>query len=451
MKAKDMGPKVGFTGLSITWRDGRPRYTPGPEMRRALGLKGQDLKHPNGVWLSMTEAFQWGVAQKRWVQEALASKAAAVAEKRRVKLPAQPLAPRRAGATIAELGEAFLASPRVKGGTVGKRAYQPMALNTVRFYTGRLRNLEQHDAELYHGPANALTHALCAALYEDLWAARGMSQARAIMATLSVVIAWAMRQGKVTFAVNPASKLGMVTPAVRLRAGTPAEIAQLIAAADLPIHPVKHRTTRGALHEVGDMVLLGVWTGQRQSDRLRMTPADLPDGRLKVRQGKTAALVDFPQAPQLVARLAEARRRRAGWPVQPVEIVINSNTGRPYTLGSHYGQVFARVRAAAAAGVWRDRDGKLHVGPADAAEREDFAGWQLAPMPSVATITDQDLRDTCVTWLARAGCDAIRISAITGHSLKTVHDMLRHYLVAHSDYGDQAIAAMVAWFDKQTG
>lgn len=70
-------------------------------------------------------------------------------------------------------------------------------------------------------------------------------------------------------------------------------------------------------------------------------------------------------------------------------------------------------------------------------------------MASLATLTDQALRATCVPWLARAGCDAIRISSITGHSLKTVHSILKHYLVSHPDYGDQAIAKLVAWLDEQ--
>lgn len=75
----------------------------------------------------------------------------------------------------------------------------------------------------------------------------------------------------------------------------------------------------------------------------------------------------------------------------------------------------------------------------------------LAPMASLADITDQDLRDTCVTWLARAGCDAILISRITGHTLASIHQILKHYLVSHPDMGDRAIASMVDWFDREAG
>lgn len=448
MKGEGMGPKVSFQGLSITWRDGRPRYTPGPEMRKALALKGQDLKHPNGDWLSIVEAFDWGIRQKQWVEEALARKAEAAATRRRVRLPARPEAPRQAGPSIASLRAGFFASPRVTGGKAGKRVHKPLAANTLRFYRQKLDNLEQHDPELYHGPAMALTRAICSALYERLWEERGMAAAKAIMSSLSVVLSWAIRTGKLKLPANPAYELDMETPPERLRAATPAEIAQLVAAADLPVYPGRYGVGRVALHEVGDMTILGVWTGQRQADRRAMTAADLPEGRLRSRQAKTSALVDFPQAPQLIARLAEAKRRRADWPVQPVELIVNHSNRRPFVHGTDYAHMFARVRAAAVAGVWRDRDGTLHIGPADE-QHEAFAGWQIQPMASLADFTDQDLRDTCVTWLARAGCDAIRISAITGHSLKTIHAILKHYLVAHADYGDQAIARMVDWFDEQ--
>ena len=39
----------------IVWRDGRPRFSPGPRLR-SLGFKGEDLRHSDGRWLSLEEA-----------------------------------------------------------------------------------------------------------------------------------------------------------------------------------------------------------------------------------------------------------------------------------------------------------------------------------------------------------------------------------------------------------
>jgi integrase len=70
-------------------------------------------------------------------------------------------------------------------------------------------------------------------------------------------------------------------------------------------------------------------------------------------------------------------------------------------------------------------------------------------LPSVADITDQDLRDTAVTWLARAGCTVPEISAITGHSAQSATKVQRHYLASHPELADNAIRKMVPWFDGQ--
>lgn len=406
---------------SVSWRDGRPRYAPGPETRRRYGVRAQDLKRPDGTWMSAEEAAAWVAAMK-------ADLAGAAAARR----PRQALAKARAGhaaagPTVEALAEAFLASPRMTGSKAGRRAETPKAPATRAFYRQKLAALGRFDPEIWGGPAASLTRPICAALYERLWEARGLATARAVMASLSVVLAWAIRAGRLALPVNPAQGLAMATPEPRLRAGTPAEIAQLMAAADLI-----------GLPEIGDCIWLGVWTGQRQADRLAMTGQHLAGGRLVVRQGKTAARVDFPVAPQLEARLAAGRARRAGWQVQPALLVVRE--AEPDREGRRrgydrfaYAKAFARVREAAVAGIVRD-------------------GRQLlAPMASLAGFRDQDLRDTCVTWLARAGCDPILISRITGHALASVHQVLRHYLVAHPEQGDRAIATMAGWFDQQAG
>lgn len=42
----------------VVWRDGRPRFTPSPQLR-ADGHRSRDLRHPDGTWFTFDEAAAW--------------------------------------------------------------------------------------------------------------------------------------------------------------------------------------------------------------------------------------------------------------------------------------------------------------------------------------------------------------------------------------------------------
>ena len=69
----------------------------------------------------------------------------------------------------------------------------------------------------------------------------------------------------------------------------------------------------------------------------------------------------------------------------------------------------------------------------------------IAPMASLEGFRDQDLRDTAVTWLALAGATLPEIASVTGHSLQSIHDVLKHYLARHPEMAEHAIAKLVEW------
>jgi hypothetical protein len=75
--------------------------------------------------------------------------------------------------------------------------------------------------------------------------------------------------------------------------------------------------------------------------------------------------------------------------------------------------------------------------------------WIIAPCPSLAEKRDQDIRDTAVTWLARAGATLPEIAGVTGHSLTSIHNILKHYLAITPELGDAAIAKLVAWMERE--
>jgi integrase len=100
--------------------------------------------------------------------------------------------------------------------------------------------------------------------------------------------------------------------------------------------------------------------------------------------------------------------------------------------GVRYGELFRIVRARAIKGV-----------------RDDAGGWLIKPCPSLKTLTDQDLRDTAVTWMARGGASIPEICAVTGHSLQSATTILRHYLETNPEMADKAIDAMVGYWEAQ--
>lgn len=48
----------------VSWRDGRPRFSPGPELRME-GWRSKDLQHNDGTWFTLGEALDWSLKFQR--------------------------------------------------------------------------------------------------------------------------------------------------------------------------------------------------------------------------------------------------------------------------------------------------------------------------------------------------------------------------------------------------
>ncbi|WP_407160849.1 hypothetical protein [Bradyrhizobium sp. STM 3557] len=85
--------------------------------------------------------------------------------------------------------------------------------------------------------------------------------------------------------------------------------------------------------------------------------------------------------------------------------------------------------------------------------------WKLAPCPALAFIderygnadlkNDQDLRDTCVMLLDRAGNDLLSICDITGHSYQSAQLIMKSYRARNADRADVAMEKLVAFVSKE--
>ena len=165
--------------------------------------------------------------------------------------------------------------------------------------------------------------------------------------------------------------------------------------------------------EMQRALILGLHTGQREGDLLRL-PWSAYDGvRISLRQGKArrggklGPLVEIPCTAAL-RRMLDGMER-----VSP--LILTTKTGQ--SLKKRY---FARL--------WDEAMKK--------------AGLQSVLLPGSDQPVElhfHDLRGTAVTLLSEAECTPQQIATITGHSLKTVHHILESYLAHTRGLAEQAM------------
>jgi integrase len=148
---------------------------------------------------------------------------------------------------------------------------------------------------------------------------------------------------------------------------------------------------------------LGLWTGQRQGDLIRIRWDDIRDGMIRVRQEKTSKEVWLPLAQPLIAALAEAPR-------SAVTVLVN-DAGTPWKTANCLAQAFG------------DEMKKL----------------------GLTGLVFHGLRKTCAVLLAEAGATTKQISAVTGQS-----DQMVSYYARLAERGGMAREAITKLEKKAT-
>lgn len=433
-EAKHMGTVTVKIPL-VTWRDGKPRFFASAAQRK-LGFKGEDLRHgPNGAWFTLDECIAWSSRRQAEIGMMRETTAKAVHQhKPRPRFAADVV-------TVSMMVSRCLEQDHYQGKPVarGRKLRAACSPHTIRQYMNAARVMENLDGGmLWHSPAAAVSPLALEGALERIEIAHGLATARSVRALLSV--AWKFGTKRLGLTANPVAGQKLPVPAPRVRYGERHEIAALVEIAD-----------RLGLPEIGDAILLGVWTGQRQADRLSLIGGQVVAGQagesaFLFRQAKKHGQpLLIPVSTELAARLDAARLRRQDWRINYHNIVIDERARRPFQA-DWYRKLFRIVATVATTGALPST-GKLGQVAASLMRGRDLAAdlAGFAPLPSLDGFRDQDLRDTAVTWLALAGCDLAEIASITGHSLKTVQDVLKHYLGMHPELARSAIAKLSAW------
>lgn len=450
----------------IVWRDGRPRFIPGAR-ERALGFKGEDLRHDGGEgprtgeWLTFEQARSWGNAKHVAVLAARVSG-------QRIRKPAAPK-----GRTVEHLlGDWIATMARACAAAIQKGERPPLSAESLKSYRdkiaavvhapetradAKLRRQKTAAAELLGQPAperakepfattqiSAIGKPELRGFFDYARDARGHTMALGMIAAISAAWTWGCDQPFWRLPTNPRLDMSFDRPAGRVMLIPLDEFLHIVTAADL--------IGRGS---IGDSFYLGLFTGQRQTDRLALADNGLVDGRRQFEQSKTGVRVNIKETPQLAARLEAARVRigaialRLGLrpEARPKTIVVDETTGRPY-VGSSYRHAYADVRRAAVHGIVRIDGAPTIADPAELGYTPSRTGnteWLLPPLAACADKRDQDLRDTCVILLRVSGTDALGICDITGHSYQSIQTIIEHYLGRDATRADAAIDKLAAF------
>lgn len=417
----------------LKWRDGRPRWEPGPSLRDA-GFSGRDLKDGLGRWMTKGAAVEEADALNAEVDEWRLS-----GTKKLRAAPAPAVHPRSCQALVTMFtGLTFANGDFVDDSkTLPSPKWQKLKKSTRADYRNKLKIFLNSEVEAGKGGTSATfanipifaieTHHLYT-WWEELVEQRGHHMANGIIAVVRLLFSYGRLKG--WRRDNPATKLTLEVPEERLAIWLPEQALVFLEVAD----ELVDKQGRG-LKSVGDAFLTGLHTGQRLSDVVAMPDSIFEDERIALTQMKRGALIDTKMTPQMARRVAEIRARRRDQAVPAIggPLIVNEATGKPYNKNS-FNKRFRLVRDAAAKRLENvKRDPR----------------WQGPKIYEIAELRYQDLRDTYVTRSALAGNDAAHIAAVTGHSLDTITTVMKHYLAMTRAMADTATDRVVEWLQRE--
>lgn len=294
--------------------------------------------------------------------------------------------------------------------------FYPEHPKTKRGYEQNIKVLEEWAGD---APVGAITPKRIENLYSGLHA-KTPSKANAVIIMLRMLLKHAIREEVIVSHPALEADPGLESAAPSGKLWPIDAISLFVETAD-----------RMGWHSMGTAVVLNHWIGQRQGDILTMKRAAYRGGVFHVKQGKTDAYVAVPDSPWVLRRIAAELKRqddrlnpngdyRRVVTTPEVPLLICETTDVPWKE-DHFRHVFAEIRQKAA------------------------AEWRTFFIDDGSTIDMRDLqfmhlRHTAVTELAIAGCTTLQIAGITGHTPKSVEQILTRYLVRTSDLAASATA-----------
>lgn len=397
----------------LKWRDGRPRFEPGPSLR-AKGFRGIDLKDARGGWLRTRG--QCADAIERIVGAAApADRGVAV----RASLPSSE------ARTLSALCSRFRAT---------RHFTAELGAATRRDYLWHMRLLEEWAGDI---PATAITRGAIKDLHAALRANKGLATANAVLRSLKTILGFGVDDIE-WLDKNRAARMKTQSPPGRLVLWTGEEVNAMIAAADWC-----------GLPAIGDGITLALTTGQIQSGIIALPELVLTNGVFAGKRRKTGVPFFVPPFALLTDRIAIMRARKAhAWPNVAFQHELVGNDGKPYDE-SRFRKEFRLVRAIASGAFFAVEDAMRGLGGLPPRLRN----LPFTPQATLVGKNFADLRDTCITWLMQelkgdinAVCNIVGLSLVTAQAI-----INKHYLVRSAGVSAALTAQLDAAFHRKLG
>lgn len=268
-------------------------------------------------------------------------------------------------------------------------------------------NLAVIEAWAGEAPVGAIGKARIETFYEKL-RARTPAKANAVIGMLRILLGHAVRLE--ILKENPATNPGLIGLPFAGRIWPIDAVSLIVETCD-----------RSGWHSIGTAIVVNHWIGQRKGDILDLGRNAWRDGRFHRTQNKTGERVSIPHSPWVEDRVkSELARQEQRGITSATHLILCETTGQSWK-SDHFSHVFAEIRDKAAAEwstFWLNEEDTVDTGD----------------------LLFMHLRHTAVTELAIAGCSIPQIAAITGHTPKSVINILRRYLVMTAALADAAVA-----------
>lgn len=287
------------------------------------------------------------------------------------------------GRTVHDLVQAYLSSPD----------FQSLRPGTQRDYRTAFATIERKWASAL---VIDLDKQILVEWYETLYANNGTYQAKALLAKMSVLMAYADRRG--WREGNPCLNMKIHTPPPRNRVATWDEQDHLVATAD-----------RMGLGSVGTAIILSALNGLRATDCMRLAPRHLIAGdRFSIETSKRGTHISAKLHPETRLRI-----RKHCDLTKDKQLLIYEGTGSPYADTGQLSKAFGRVRAKAA-----------------------------EKMPSVRNLKFRDFRRTFSARSHAGGATTEQVGNATGNTIARDPRLRETYIPPTAASADFAVAAV---------
>ncbi|MDP1730670.1 MAG: site-specific integrase [Devosia sp.] len=269
--------------------------------------------------------------------------------------------------------------------------FSVLADRTKSDYIKQIKKIEERFRDF---PNSAMSDKRTRGIFKawrDELARKSLRQADYAFTVLARVLSWSLDRGLID--ANPCEKSG------RLYHGERSESVWTID------HEVAY--WKGAPPHLHLPLLLGLWTGQREGDLLKLRWSQYDGTHIRLRQSKTGKRVIIPVGKSLRFALDALKAKRNP---SELDVILLNTRGRAWT-GNGFSSSFRKATA--------------------------YCG--------IEDLTFHDTRGTAVTRLALAGSSVPQIATFTGHSLKDVEAILEvHYLNRDPRMAEDALVRLEA-------